>query len=77
MTLVDRNGMPINGQRYPGPIKRVQEMLGKPMNIISKIELCGLICSQRLAIETLVTALEEENPENSLIKGLRKPLSNE
>jgi hypothetical protein len=72
MALVDVNGNLINGKAFPGPIRQVEKMLGKPISIISKLELSGLICSQYQAIETLVEALSNAVPDHPLIKDLAR-----
>ena len=71
--LVNSSGAPIHGQTFPEPIKQVQAMLGKEMSIVSKLELCGLICAQYRAIENLMEALHRAEPDNPLIAGLRSP----
>ena len=69
--LVNTHGEPIHGQTFPEPLRQVSAMLGKDMAIVSKLELCGLICAQYRAIENLMEALYHAEPDNALVRGLR------
>jgi len=68
MTLVNVNGQIISGN-FPGPVKFVERMLKKQMGIISKLELCGLICQQYRAIDNLMAELMRVDPGNRILPG--------